>query len=169
MNLSTVTITFFSLTDTQRYVVTFTTSQSYIEVPGWRKGDIAFSFRTTGTSAILLFQPPIRPNYPSFMVALTSGMLSFLYGCFDNWYVFCSFKIVWHFFSCNHYLRNTPIALTKIPIQVLLFIDKLNCSHRMTVNSGFSRFKLKPLRHLKYYCRPYKLLLSLLLFSLSNK
>lgn len=52
-------------------MVTFTTSQSYIEVPGWRKGDIAFSFRTTGEKAILLFQPPIRPNYPSFMVALT--------------------------------------------------------------------------------------------------
>ncbi|XP_059608344.1 axotactin [Phlebotomus argentipes] len=58
-------------TNTQKYVVTFTTSQSYIEVPGWRKGDIAFSFRTTGEKAILLFQPPIRPNYPSFMVALT--------------------------------------------------------------------------------------------------
>lgn len=59
-------------TDTQKYVVTFTTSQSYIEVPGWRKGDIAFSFRTTGEKAILLYQPPIRNNYPSFMVALTS-------------------------------------------------------------------------------------------------
>lgn len=58
-------------TDTQKYVVTFTTSQSYIEVPGWRKGDIAFSFRTTGEKAILLFQPPIRAHYPSFMVALT--------------------------------------------------------------------------------------------------
>ncbi|KAL9905676.1 axotactin isoform 4-T8 [Glossina fuscipes fuscipes] len=58
-------------TNTQKYVVTFTTSQSYIEVPGWRKGDIAFSFRTTGEKAILLFQPPIRPYYPSFMVALT--------------------------------------------------------------------------------------------------
>ncbi|XP_017127336.1 uncharacterized protein LOC108146046 isoform X1 [Drosophila elegans] len=58
-------------TNTQKYVVTFTTSQSYIEVPGWRKGDIAFSFRTTGEKAILLFQPPIRPHYPSFMVALT--------------------------------------------------------------------------------------------------
>ncbi|XP_055621269.1 axotactin isoform X3 [Toxorhynchites rutilus septentrionalis] len=58
-------------TNTQKYVVTFTTSQSYIEVPGWRKGDIAFSFRTTGEKAILLFQPPIRSNYPSFMVALT--------------------------------------------------------------------------------------------------
>lgn len=53
-------------------MVTFTTSQSYIEVPGWRKGDIAFSFRTTGEKAILLYQPPIRNNYPSFMVALTS-------------------------------------------------------------------------------------------------
>lgn len=42
-------------------------------VPGWRKGDLAFSFRTTGRKAILLYQPPIRPNYPSFMVALTSG------------------------------------------------------------------------------------------------
>lgn len=53
-------------------MVTFTTSQSYIEVPGWRKGDIAFSFRTTGEKAILLYKPPIRSNYPSFMVALTS-------------------------------------------------------------------------------------------------
>ncbi|XP_070161530.1 axotactin isoform X6 [Polyergus mexicanus] len=59
-------------TNTQKYVVTFTTSQSYIEVPGWRKGDIAFSFRTTVEKAILLYQPPIRSNYPSFMVALTS-------------------------------------------------------------------------------------------------
>ncbi|XP_055612368.1 axotactin isoform X2 [Uranotaenia lowii] len=58
-------------TNTQKYVVTFTTSASFIEVPGWRKGDIAFSFRTTGEKAILLFQPPIRSNYPSFMVALT--------------------------------------------------------------------------------------------------
>lgn len=62
---------YFFILDTQKYVVTFTTSQSYIEVPGWRKGDIAFSFRTTGEKAILLFQPPIRQNYPSFMVALT--------------------------------------------------------------------------------------------------
>lgn len=65
-------------TDTQKYVVTFTTSQSYIEVPGWRKGDIAFSFRTTGEKAILLYQPPIRPHHPSFMVALTSGKVTFL-------------------------------------------------------------------------------------------
>ncbi|XP_075225876.1 axotactin isoform X2 [Lycorma delicatula] len=62
-------------TNTQKYVVTFTTSQSYIEVPGWRKGDIAFSFRTTGEKAILLYQPPIRPHHPSFMVALTSDFL----------------------------------------------------------------------------------------------
>ncbi|KAJ9577003.1 hypothetical protein L9F63_006440, partial [Diploptera punctata] len=59
-------------TNTQKYVVTFTSSQSYIEVPGWRKGDISFSFRTTGEKAILLYQPPIRPDHPSFMVALTS-------------------------------------------------------------------------------------------------
>ncbi|XP_023715268.1 EGF and laminin G domain-containing protein isoform X5 [Cryptotermes secundus] len=59
-------------TNTQKYVVTFTSSQSYIEVPGWRKGDISFSFRTTGEKAILLYQPPIRPNHPSFMVALTN-------------------------------------------------------------------------------------------------
>lgn len=59
-------------TNTQKYVVTFTSSQSYIEVPGWRKGDISFGFRTTGEKAILLYQPPIRPNHPSFMVALTN-------------------------------------------------------------------------------------------------
>jgi len=62
------------ISDTQKYVVTFTSSQSYIEVPGWRKGDISFGFRTTGENAILLHQPPIRPNHPSFMVALTNGM-----------------------------------------------------------------------------------------------
>lgn len=66
-----ILILFVVFLDTQKYVVTFTTSQSYIEVPGWRKGDIAFSFRTTGEKAILLFQPPIRPNFPSFLVALT--------------------------------------------------------------------------------------------------
>jgi hypothetical protein len=66
--------------DTQKYVVTFTSSQSYIEVPGWRKGDISFSFRTTGEKAILLYQPPIRPNHPSFMVALTNGMLRWRMG-----------------------------------------------------------------------------------------
>jgi len=65
---------YFTFLDTQKYVVTFTTSQSYIEVPGWRKGDIAFSFRTTGEKAILLYQPPIRRQHPSFMVALTSGI-----------------------------------------------------------------------------------------------
>lgn len=66
---------YFNFSDTQKYVVTFTTSQSYIEVPGWRKGDIAFSFRTTGEKAILLYQPPIRRQHPSFMVALTSSMI----------------------------------------------------------------------------------------------
>lgn len=69
--LKLVLLLYSPISDTQRYVVTFTTSQSYIEVPGWRKGDIAFSFRTTGEKAILLFQPPIRPYHPSFMVALT--------------------------------------------------------------------------------------------------
>lgn len=68
---------YFTFLDTQKYVVTFTTSQSYIEVPGWRKGDIAFSFRTTGEKAILLYQPPIRRQHPSFMVALTSGIFHF--------------------------------------------------------------------------------------------
>lgn len=72
-------ITLIFNADTQRYVVTFTTSQSYIEVPGWRKGDLAFSFRTTGEKAILLYQPPIRPNYPSFMVALTDSNSLFVF------------------------------------------------------------------------------------------
>jgi hypothetical protein len=67
------------LTDTQKYVVTFTSSQSYIEVPGWRTGDIAFSFRTTGERAILLHQPPIRANHPSFTVILSNGEFFLLF------------------------------------------------------------------------------------------
>ncbi|KAF4522761.1 hypothetical protein B566_EDAN012351, partial [Ephemera danica] len=58
--------------NTQKYVVTFTSSQSYIEVPGWRTGDIAFSFRTTGERAILLHQPPIRAGHPCFTVVLSN-------------------------------------------------------------------------------------------------
>ncbi|XP_059474027.1 axotactin isoform X2 [Neocloeon triangulifer] len=58
--------------NTQKYVVTFTSTQSYIEVPGWRSGDLAFSFRTTGERAILLHQPPIRANHPAFTVILAN-------------------------------------------------------------------------------------------------
>ncbi|XP_065333627.1 axotactin isoform X4 [Cloeon dipterum] len=58
--------------NTQKYVVTFTSTQSYIEVPGWRTGDLAFSFRTTGERAILLHQPPIRAKQPAFTVILSN-------------------------------------------------------------------------------------------------
>lgn len=39
--------------NTQRFVVTFKTHGSFLEAPGWKSGDLAFSFRTTRSSAIL--------------------------------------------------------------------------------------------------------------------
>uniref|UniRef100_T1JNX1 EGF-like domain-containing protein n=1 Tax=Strigamia maritima TaxID=126957 RepID=T1JNX1_STRMM len=48
--------------DTQQYVITFRTSDSYLEVPGWRTGDLAFSFRTSSKHAILLYQQSHIPN-----------------------------------------------------------------------------------------------------------
>lgn len=65
-------IKYFS--DTQRYVVTFKTFGSYLEAPGWKSGDLAFSFRTTRSSGILLYQPLLHQQHNSFSVFLTNGM-----------------------------------------------------------------------------------------------
>lgn len=51
-----------TFTDTQKYVVTFTTSQSYIEVPGWRK---ATSLSHLGQQAKKLFFCSNRPSVPT--------------------------------------------------------------------------------------------------------
>ncbi|XP_078700655.1 axotactin-like isoform X2 [Branchiostoma floridae x Branchiostoma belcheri] len=53
-------------TDDPSYGVTFTRESSYIVVdPGWREGDLTFSFITYNTSCILLYQQPsaTNPNY----------------------------------------------------------------------------------------------------------
>lgn len=107
------------LIDTQKYVVTFTTSQSYIEVPGWRKGDIAFSFRTTGEKAILLYQPPIRRQHPSFMVALTSGIF------YMNLFIHYNYNVKFHFIY-TYYIYSP------------LNID-FKLTFNFTLNSGKSR------------------------------
>jgi hypothetical protein len=75
--LSSLMIIMFVL-DTQRYVVTFKTFGSYLEAPGWKSGDLAFSFRTTRSSAILLFQPLLHPQHNSFSVFLTNGEFNFV-------------------------------------------------------------------------------------------
>ncbi|XP_021943509.1 contactin-associated protein-like 5 isoform X2 [Folsomia candida] len=58
--------------NTQRYVVTFKTFGSYLEAPGWKSGDLAFSFRTTRSSGILLYQPLLHQQHNSFSVFLTN-------------------------------------------------------------------------------------------------
>lgn len=59
--------------NTQRYVVTFKTFGSYLEAPGWKSGDLAFSFRTTRSSAILLYQALLHEKQSAFSVFLTNG------------------------------------------------------------------------------------------------
>lgn len=124
--------------------MTFTTSQSYIEVPGWRKGDLAFSFRTTGEKAILLYQPPIRPNYPSFMVALTDGKCH-IYLCtitsplFNFWWNVTLYHSLHLLFSLDRfqylkfYVRNIvavkhKVLPRKIPdTRILVLFENLYC------------------------------------------
>ncbi|CAL8122090.1 unnamed protein product [Orchesella dallaii] len=66
--------------NTQRYVVTFKTFGSYLEAPGWKSGDLAFSFRTTRSSAILLYQPLLHEKHSAFSVFLTNdNELTFQY------------------------------------------------------------------------------------------
>ncbi|XP_055933048.1 axotactin-like [Argiope bruennichi] len=57
-------------TDTQEYVITFKTWNSYIEVPGWRRGDIAFSFRTSNSQAVLIYQASIHHTHGYLRVLL---------------------------------------------------------------------------------------------------
>lgn len=68
------TATFIRI-DTQQYVVTFKSPDSYMEVPGWHRGDLAFSFRTSSERAILLYQPLLHPKHPYFRVLLVDGKL----------------------------------------------------------------------------------------------
>ncbi|XP_059351285.1 axotactin-like isoform X3 [Daphnia carinata] len=58
--------------NTQQYVVTFKSPDSYMEVPGWHRGDLAFSFRTSSERAILLYQPLLHPKHPYFRVLLVN-------------------------------------------------------------------------------------------------
>ena len=44
-----------------------------MEVPGWHRGDLAFSFRTSSEKAILLYQPLLHPKHPYFRVLLVNG------------------------------------------------------------------------------------------------
>lgn len=57
-------------TDTQLYVITFITENSYLQLPGWKKGDLAFSFRTSSTKAVLLYQNAPYINHSYFQVLL---------------------------------------------------------------------------------------------------
>lgn len=55
--------------------ITFKTSDAYIEVPGWRRGDISFSFRTASNPpAIILYQLATSRNHGYFRLTLISDV-----------------------------------------------------------------------------------------------
>jgi len=64
-----------------QHVITFKTSDAYIEVPGWRRGDISFSFRTASNPpAIVLYQLATSRNHGYFRLTLmTDSRLLFEY------------------------------------------------------------------------------------------
>lgn len=67
-------------TDTQQYVITFKTPVSSVEVPGWYRGDMAFSFRTSNSKAVLVYQAAVHTTYGYFRVLLINDYeLSFEY------------------------------------------------------------------------------------------
>lgn len=56
-----------------QYEITFKTSDAYIEVPGWRRGDLSFSFRTASSPpAIILYQLATSRNHGYFRLTLIS-------------------------------------------------------------------------------------------------
>lgn len=58
-----------------QHEITFKTSDAYIEVPGWRRGDITFSFRTASNPpAIILYQLATSRNHGYFRLTLISDV-----------------------------------------------------------------------------------------------
>ena len=58
-----------------QHEITFKTSDAYIEVPGWRRGDISFSFRTASSPpAIVLYQLATSRNHGYFRLTLISDL-----------------------------------------------------------------------------------------------
>lgn len=56
-----------------QHEITFKTSDAYIEVPGWRRGDISFNFRTASNPpAIILYQLATSRNHGYFRLTLVS-------------------------------------------------------------------------------------------------
>lgn len=53
--------------------VSFSVEDSYLEVPAWREGSLAFSFRTTSSQAVLAYQPAYHPDHATFRIALLGG------------------------------------------------------------------------------------------------
>ncbi|RWS30076.1 Contactin-associated protein-like 5, partial [Leptotrombidium deliense] len=60
---------------TQKYVITFKTKESYLKVPAWKKGDLAFSFRTSASEAIILYQSALLPHHGYFKIILTNAYI----------------------------------------------------------------------------------------------
>lgn len=55
--------------------ITFKTSDAYIEIPGWRRGDMSFSFRTASNPpAIILYQLATSRNHGYFRLTLVSDL-----------------------------------------------------------------------------------------------
>ncbi|KAG9510420.1 Contactin-associated protein-like 5, partial [Fragariocoptes setiger] len=53
--------------------ITFKTNDAFVELPGWRRGDVSFSFRTASLPpAIIMFQLATSRNHGYFRLTLTS-------------------------------------------------------------------------------------------------
>ncbi|XP_045118291.1 contactin-associated protein-like 5 [Portunus trituberculatus] len=55
---------------TKEQTVSFSKSRVYLEVPAWREGSLAFSFKTTSSRAMLAYQPAYHPSHATFRIAL---------------------------------------------------------------------------------------------------
>ena len=53
--------------------VTITREEAYLKLPGWKVGDLRFSFRTPEKNTILLYQSSVEGNTNYFKVMLKSG------------------------------------------------------------------------------------------------
>ncbi len=57
--------------DTREYEITFKTKESYLEVSGWEGGDMAVSFRTTASRAVIFYQAPLHSHHGYFKAVLS--------------------------------------------------------------------------------------------------
>ncbi|KAK7082018.1 hypothetical protein SK128_004251 [Halocaridina rubra] len=111
------------------HTVSFTDSDSYLEVPAWREGSFLLTFKTTSKQAVIVYQPAHHPNHATFIISLVGdNELEFQY----------HYKEVLH-----HKVISTSYPLNDGQWQQIL-VDVYNQQLRFVINDDERLIEVDP-------------------------